>query len=152
MCFYYSFGLITRIWECISTYSSGVNGKNVFHVMEFYRDTLSGTYPFWNAGTHHSCLLHFRDLEQLKVLDTVEYLFVLQVSSLRIQWRRKLLTSGTRYLSQFRKYTPRNFMITLWGTCSNTAPWLWVHKTSKIERPFWWSDLTTVMGEWWERT
>lgn len=57
----------------------------MFHVMEFYRDTLSGTYPLYSAGTHHSCLLHVGGMEKLKVSDTLEYFFVLQVSSLRIQ-------------------------------------------------------------------
>jgi len=59
--------------------------EKVFNVMEFYRDTLSGTYPCCSAGTHHSCLLHVGGMEMLKVSDTIEYLFVLQVSSLRIQ-------------------------------------------------------------------
>ena len=34
--------------------------------MEFNRDTLWRTYPFWNAGTHCSCLFHDRGMEKLK--------------------------------------------------------------------------------------
>ena len=85
MYFYYSCGLITFLWECISTYNNGVNGKNVFHVMEFYRDALSGTFPFCSAGTHHCHFLRVGGMEKYKVSDPLEYLFVLQVSSLRIR-------------------------------------------------------------------
>jgi hypothetical protein len=50
VCFYYSFGLITFLWECISSYNTGISGNNVVHVMEFCRDILSGTYPFCSIG------------------------------------------------------------------------------------------------------
>ena len=133
MCFCYSFALKAFLWKYISTNNVEAEGKNGVHIMKFYRNTLLRKCTIWNVGTHYSCLFCVRGMEKMKVLHTLEYLFVLKVSSLRIWWRRKLLTSGARYLNQFRKYTPRNSMITLLGTCSNTAPCVWVCETSKTD-------------------